>query len=331
MSKTMITFDIGDTYMKIAKREKDKIQVFCKQMPEDLVKDGIVQLPHMLTELIKETAKEFKLAKGECGLVVPDELVVCRKLTLPAMTEKQLGVNLPFEFSDFITGKPTGYVYDYALQDMIYDETGKPKEMILTGAVMSKESVSKYVDIFRGAGFRLRTLIPQEIAMTNLMKHALLEDRIDADREYCIVNLGHRSTQVYIFKGDNLNVLRKIYVGGTDVDKTIAANEIVDEFLARTHKNTNFNNVLEKEYCKEVFSKIAVEVMKVINFYKFNNRESNLEDIYFCGGQSNIMALCDSVADANQLDRQSITKLLPKGTEKNTDVSGTVAIGCLLQ
>lgn len=331
MSKTMITFDIGDTYMKIAKKDKDKYTVYTKQMPEDLVKDGIVQLPHMLTEMIKEVRKEFKLPKCECGLVVPDELVVCRKLTLPAMTEKQLGVNLPFEFSDFISGKPNSYVYDYAMQEMIYDESGAPKEMILTGAVMSKESVAKYMEIFRGTGFKLRTLIPQEVAVTNLMKNALREEKISAKKEYCIVNLGHRSTQVYIFKGDNLIVLRKIYMGGADVDKAIAANEIVDEFLARTHKNTNFNNVLDKEYCKEVFGSIAVEVMKVINFYKFNNRESALEDIFFCGGQSHIWALCDNIAEINEFDNQPTERILPKSTEKNTDVSGAIAIGCLLQ
>ena len=142
MGKTIIAFDIGDTYIKIAKQEKDKIRIYCKQMPEDLVKDGIVQLPHMLEEFLKDLRKEFKLPKGECGIVVPDEEVVCRKLTLPAMTEKQLEVNLPFEFSDFISGKPNHYVYDYALQEMITDQNGNPKEMVLTGAVMSKDAVT---------------------------------------------------------------------------------------------------------------------------------------------------------------------------------------------
>ena len=78
---------------------------------------------------LKEVKKEHGLKKGECGLVLPDEVTVCRSITLPAMTEKQLEVNLPFEFSDYISSDPQKYVYDYALQEMKCDENGKPKSV----------------------------------------------------------------------------------------------------------------------------------------------------------------------------------------------------------
>lgn len=331
MSKTILTFDIGESYIKIAHKEKDSIKVYVEQMPENLMKDGIIQMPHMMTDFLKGLKKELHLPKGDCGVVIPDELTVCRTLVLPAMTAKQLEVNLPFEFSDYISGEPQKYVYDYAMQEMIYDEDENPKEMVLTGAVMSKESVASYVNIFKNAGFRLRTLIPQEIALTNVMRTALEAGRVEKDKEYCVVNLGHRATQVYIFKGDRLNVIRNIPVGNVAIDKVISENENVDEFVARTYKNKNFNNILEKDYAKETFGMIAVEVMKVINFYRFNNRETMLEDMYFAGGGSNIIDLCNSIAEANALNGRRMIELLPDGMDKNTDLSGTLAIGVLLQ
>lgn len=332
MSGTMLTFDIGDSYIKIAVHDKSKIKVYAKQMPENLVKDGVIQMPKMFSDFLKEVRKEFKLPKGECGLVVPDELCVCRTLTLPAMTEEQLEVNLPFEFSDFITGKPQRYVYDYAMQEMIYDEeTNQPKEMILTGAVMSKEVVYGYIDMFRDAGLKLKTIIPQEIAVKNVMRKAVTEGRANMEEEYCLVNLGHRTTQVYIFKGDKLSVLRNIYIGEAAIDKAISENEMVDEFVARTYKSKNFNGVLDEEYSKDIYSKIAVEVMKVINFYRFNNRESELANIYFFGGGSNIAELCVDIADINDLHEESILQLLPKGVERQTDMIGLYAMGVLMQ
>lgn len=331
MSKTFLTFDMGDSYIKVAKKEGTKVTVYTKQMPENLVKDGVIEMSLMMTDFLKGLRKEFKLPKCDCGMVVPDELTVCRKLVLPAMTEAQLEVNLPFEFSDYISGKPQRYVYDYAMQEMIYDEEGNPKEMVLTGAVMSKEAVNKYVDIFKDAGFRLKTLIPQEIALTNVMKAAVASGRAQADKEYCIVNLGHRSTQVYIFKGDKLDVLRNIYLGGTTIDSAIAELENIDQFVARTYKHNNFNGVLDSESCKETFGRIAVEVMKVINFYRFSNRESELEDIYFFGGCSNIFELRDSIAEANELDMKSMIDLLPAEVDKKTDMIGLYAIGVTMQ
>lgn len=331
MSKTVLAFDIGESNLKIAHQGKNGAEVYSIQMPDNLMQDGIIQMPHMMSDFLKGIKKEYNLPSGQCGIVVPEELVVCRSLTLPAMTEKQLEVNLPFEFSDYISGEPQKYVYDYAMQEMICNEDGEPVEMRLTGAVMSKESVTSYINIFKNAGFKLRTLIPQEIAMTNIMKAAVAEGRASVDKEYCIVNLGHRQTQVYIFKGEEMLVFRNIHLGGKMLDEAISEHKNVDVYVARTYKNKNYNGVLESDFVQEVYGRIAVEVMKVINFYRFNNREATLEDIYFIGGGSNIPALCDSIAEINGLNKKSMRELLPTNVDVNADMIGVFALGVLLQ
>jgi type IV pilus assembly protein PilM len=101
--------------------------------------------------------------------------------------------------------------------------------------------------------------------------------------------------------------------------------------VARTYKNKNYNDILDREYAKETFGRIAVEIMKVINFYRFNNRDTQLGEMYFAGGGSNMKGLCESIAQANDLTGKSIMELLPKNVDYNTDASGILAIGVLLQ
>ena len=331
MGKTVLGFDIGESNLKIVHKGSHGMTIHSIQMPDNLMQDGMIQMPHMMSDFLKGIKKEYSLPSGNCGIVVPEELVVCRSLTLPAMTEKQLEVNLPFEFSDYISGEPQKYVYDYAMQEMICNEAGEPVEMRLTGAVMSKESVASYVEIFKNAGFKLRTLIPQEIALTNIMKAAVEEGRAEADKEYCIVNLGHRGTQVYIFKGTELIVFRNLHIGGKLVDEAIAEKRNVDVYVARNYKNKNYNGVLQTEAVQEAYGRIAVEVMKVINFYRFNNRESTLEYMYFMGGGSNIPALCDNVAEINDLQKKQLNELLPASVAADADMIGAFALGVLLQ
>lgn len=331
MSKTVLGFDIGESNLKIVQQGSHGMEIHSIQMPDNLVQDGIVQMPHMMTDFLKGLKKEYGLPGGQCGLIVPDELVVCRNLTLPAMTEKQLEVNLPFEFSDYISGEPQKYVYDYAVQEMICNDAGEPVEMRLTGAVMSKDSVTSYVNMFKNAGFKLRTLIPQEISLKNIMKVAVEEGRVDTEKEYCIVNLGHRGTQVYIFKGAELTVFRSLHIGGRLLDEAIAESRNVDTYVARNYKNKNYNGVLDSEAVQEAYARIAVEVRKVINFYRFNNRESTLENMYFIGGGSNIPALCDSIAEINDLKKASMYDLLPKSVSAEADMIGVLAMGVLLQ
>lgn len=331
MKKINLTFDIGDSHIKIAKREKGKIIVHSVQLPKNLINEGQMLAPHMMSDVLKDFRSQFKLPKTECGIVVPDELVVCRNLTLPAMTEDQLKVNLPFEFTDYISDEPQKYVYDYALKEMIYDEEGNPKEMNLIGAVMSKESVDTYANMLKNAGFTLRVVIPQEMSITNIMRNALEEGRILADKEYCIINLGHRTTQVFVFKGEKLVVLRNIHIGSGIIDKAIAEHENVDEFVARTYKSTNYNNVLDNQYVSDEYGRIALEVRKVINFYRFNNRDSELEDIYFIGGGSNLRGLSEMIAESNELAFRNMMDILPPSVEEGIDLSGIYALGVMLQ
>lgn len=331
MKKLNLSFDIGESHIKIARREKDKIVVHVAKMPENLFKEGKMLAPHLVADYIKDLRQQYKIPRTACGLVVPEELVVCRNLTLPAMTEEQLMINLPFEFTDYISDEPQKYVYDYALKEMIYDEAGNPKEMNLTAAVMSKESVDTYVSTMRNAGLDLRVIVPPEIAMSNVMRNAVEEKRIAPDEEFCIVNLGYKMTQVFIYKGESLAVLRKIHMGTVEIDKAIAENENVDEFVAKTYRNTNYNYVLRNDYVREQYLRIAVEIRKVINFYRFNNRSSEIKNMYFVGPGSSLEGLCDIITENNELQLGVVNELLPPSTQLGIEFSGLNAIGVMMQ
>lgn len=331
MGKITLTFDIGESYIKIAKNEKGKIKLFRQQIPANMVKEGVIQTPVLVKDFLRELRKQYNLPKCECGLVVSDDISICRTLTLPIMSEEQLQVNLPFEFADYITGKASHYIYDYALHEILNDDEGKPAEMLLTGVVMSKETINTYVDIFRDAGFKLRRIVPNEACLMNIMRAAVKEGRAKKDQEYCIVNLGHRTTQVYIFKGDVLQVFRKIYIGGSAMDKAISEHEMVDEYVSRVYKHKNYNNVLYTDYSRELYRSLAVEIMKAINFYRYNNRDSELTEMYFAGGGSNIGDLCMDVAEACDLKSKSIVNLMPNNLAMDTDMSGVFAIGAMMQ
>lgn len=331
MRKTIIGFDIGNSALKIAVQEKEQLQVHSVPLPENLVAEGVIKLPRLMVEFLKDVKKQYKLKSGPCGLIVSDAQTVCRSISLPPMTVQQLEINLPFEFNDYITDEPDKYVYDYAVQEMVRDEEDKVKEMKLVGAVISKSVVEEYINVFRSAGFRLQTMIPQEMSLSNLMKAAIAAQRAEADKEYCIVNLGHESTRVYILKGDQLLMIRNLSMGGVDIDKAIAANENVDVFMASTYKTSNYNGVLDKEYCREIFTRLTLEIMKVINFYYFNNRESVLDSIYFAGGTSSVEVLCQSIAETTNLEPKQVAELMPFEMDAVQAATGLLAIGTMLQ
>lgn len=331
MSKTIVGFDIGNSFLKVAVRKSKAMQVHTIPMPDNLIKEGLVIYPAMMIDFLKDIKKDYKLKSGPCGLILPDALTIYRSMTMPPMTDRQLDINLPFEFHDYITGEPEDYVYDYCVQELVRDENDEVTEIKLVAAAAAKARVLEYTNMFKSAGFKIQTVLPQEVAVTNLVKNAIQTGKALTDKEYCLVNIGHLSTKVYIFKGDRLLVTRTIAIGGIDFDKAIAENENVDIYMAGTYKATNYNGVMDKEYCRDVYTKLTLEVIKVLNYYYFNNRNSALDSIYFGGGVSGLTALCRTIAEATNLEYKPLVKLLPDDMDETEAADGVLAIGLLMQ
>ena len=110
MGKTILGVDIGYDSMKLALVKDGKVKkAVTVAMPKNLLREGRVVSPESMGELIR------KAMNGRGALVLPNETVFIRNVTMPVMTEDQLKYNLPFEFRDYISDELKNYVFDYAM------------------------------------------------------------------------------------------------------------------------------------------------------------------------------------------------------------------------
>ena len=59
--------------------------------------------------------KGHGIRNKKVSLILPDEDLYFSRTTLPLMSEKQLKVNLPYEFSKIVGKDADQYIYDYSL------------------------------------------------------------------------------------------------------------------------------------------------------------------------------------------------------------------------
>lgn len=337
MGKTRVGFDIGAGDLKIVQCDSAGIRrLAVEPMPDSLVKGGQIVSYDAMVDFIKRSVKKNHISGRDCGLVLSGGEAFLRRLTVPTMTAEQLSVNLPYEFRDYLTMDKDKYFYDYAVNAVKAGEDGAPGELDLTAAAISKETISNYVSMFRRAGFKLRTAAPPECAYANLIRakeaRETREPGDEGEREYCILDLGHTATRIYIFTGSRLEASRVIEYGSAMVDAAIADALGVDEHMAHAMKEANHDGAQELEGSRSVYANIAVEIRKAINFYSFNNRASTLQDAYFCGGGAYIPALLDAITGTVDLSLKGIRSLLPGGgrfVEKS--VFAAAAVGITLQ
>ena len=330
MARTRLGFDIGSNSMKVAVRQGGSVRVEEARLPENLVDEaGNITLPHAFSQFLRQTKKDLKLPGGKAALVLPPNQVICRLVTMPKMTVDQLAMNLPYEFSDFVHGSSDQYFCDYALctpteeELSSGDETGEPGVPMMAAAA-SRQTLANYVQMFARAGIRLRTILPQEMALINLVKGSLS----GGTEEFCFVDLGQQATRITVVWRDRVQATRQIALGGRNLDMAAAEQFGVDAFLANTYKRGNYQGVQSLPTLTDVCDRIAVEILKVINFYQFTNRSSTLEGIYLVGGGSALPYLRNSIESTVGMSLLSPDYFLPSAGEQAAD--GIFAAGAAM-
>jgi len=327
MSKKIIGVDLGVSEVKFAVLNGASVErTVHVQTPENLVRNGMPVSPEAMAAFLKQAASKNGLRAGAWAISLSPSQSFTRCVTVPRMNVEQLELNLPYEFRDYITQGKEKYQYDYAVLENRKGQDGAGDEMDLMACAALKSTLIQIQATFRQAGARLKWIVPEEFAYRSLLRRAYPEGKDPV----CLIDLGHSSTRVHIFKGERFEVSRIIDMGGAYQDSAIAEHLGVDPFLAHTKKQANQDGVLEEEFCLEVYRSISLEVMRAINFYNYDSQES-LETVYVMGGGVLNRHLLEELESTIGLEIKNAAELLPGGRAGDAPCLFAAAAGAAWQ
>lgn len=331
MSKSIIGIDMGHDSLKLALvRGKEVKKAVSVPMPVKLVNDGRIISPQTMGELIYASAKDNGLRGSGAAVCLPNETVYLRDLVMPQMTVSQLLYNLPFEFRDYVSEELSDYLYDYAIINNSAEtetETGdKQPAMELTGIAVHKDVMEEVREAVRKSRFKLLSAAPTVSAYKRLVMNLPLNVRPATD-EYCFLDLGYHSIRMYVFKGNMHKATRILEIGMNALDTAVAEAHNVDERLAHTYFVSNHEGCQNDEYCVAAYNNIALELLRALNFYSFSNRESQLSDVWLCGGGASITPLKKAVVETLGMRIHDASELVSGGRKLENCGSLIQAIG----
>lgn len=353
--KKILGIDIGHDRLKMALVDNGIVlDAVAVKMPENLFKDGHVTSRESMADLISRTLKENDIKASKAAVALPNESVYIKNVRMPMMTVDQLEYNLPFEFNDYITGEVKDFVFDYAvLKD---EEEAKPadetaeestetngdvpkaeekaeeeeKTLSLMAVGAEKELIEEYAAIIHKAGLNMVKAAPALCSYITLIREQM-DVLSQYTTEFCILDLGYEATRMYIFDRDRHEATRIIEVGMSSIERVIADLFGVENHLAHTYMISNFENCLEKEEVREACDNIAVELMRAMNFYRFSNPNSNLSDMWLCGGGAVMHALCEAIGGMLDMRLHTASELVPEGDDIPDCNSFVQAIGAAFE
>jgi len=329
MSRSIIGLDFGSCALKAAVWDGGKITRMLEEpMPDQMVRGGSVTSAEAMADFLKRVLKENRISVRRAAVLLPASQVFVQLCELPAMTQNQLKLNLPYEFRDFIPENRDNYFYDYALIEMRKDEAGTPKTMRLLAAAVSKELVQSYANLCRWAGLKLVTAIPVEMAYTNLLRRYNPQT---GPQEICIVDCGHTGQRVYFYSRNTFETAREGEQGGAGIDETLADLLGADIHIAHVRKEANAQEELAMPQVRSYLQETLRDAQRAVNFYHFSNPDRQLEMGYYCGGGSRIPFLQEELEGVTELRMRPITELLGETPDPEKAVSCAGAIGAAIQ
>ncbi len=331
MSTTMLGLDVGASALKMALVSGDRVQkAAAEPLPDNLIReDRITSLDAMAHEL-KDALRRHRITARKCALVLPPESAIVRRITVPYMTVEQLQMNLPYEFHDYIQSDKDLFFYDYAVVETRLGEDGQPRELDLIAAAARRETVAEYRLLLRKAGLKLAVAVPECLTYRNLIR-AYERSHPDHPAEYCAVDMGHRAIRMHMYRGTAYETTRVVEFGGAALDALIADAEAVDPHLAAGYKRSNYDGAQEIPACRDLYARIAVELLRAVNFYGFNTPDADLKDVWLGGGLAKVTALTDEIRENLELSVHPVEDLLPAGAESADAALCAAAAGAALQ
>ena len=322
----MIGIDFGNFGVRFCLCEGYTAKQFvCERLPDNIVQNGSVVSWDAMGDTLRSAMKSHGLRGRNIAFSLPESSVNIQRVSLPLMSEQQLKVNLPYEFHDYINEDMDKYIYDYAV-NKIDDES-----MELLAVACRGDVVENYVTMSRRAGLNLKILAPDIVGFRNILRrYEHVSGAESGVQDYAILDLGDRTLKFHFFTRGEYEITRILEPGCRAVTEAMAEASgheihIVSEAAL---SGSLGEEKMDTPELREIYSAMAVEVMRVLNFYRYSNPAANLECIHYCGGGANIPALIDEISRSADVPLRPLTDLIECSEELRKEmISGPLAYG----
>ena len=135
-------------------------------------------------------------------------------------------------------------------------------------------------------------------------------------KDYAVLSLEYSRDRLHFFSNGAYEITRNLGITEKQICEVIAQNEGVDIHIAQLMLDRNQNHVLEQEQVSDLLQSVATEVMRVMNFYNYNNPRNTIDAIYYYGREVD-SAFLERIQSMTELPIRPLTDLLeePAGNE----------------
>lgn len=178
-----------------------------------------------IAEAIQKTLRENNVSARDTVLTFTDESIVIRRIELPHMARDEIVDALKWQAKNLIHYDVDKAVIDFELLGETQKEDGS-KIMDLLVVIASRDEIDKKVKILKESNLDAVSITVSPFALENILK---IDQDIDSSKSISIIDIGHKKTEVSIFRGKALEFVRYIPVGSGNITEAMTGSIALED------------------------------------------------------------------------------------------------------
>ena len=301
-TKSVVGLDIGSSAVKAVELKPAgkgfKVLAFATEpIPPDSIVDGAIIDGAAVSDAIKRLFENKAFKTKEVAASLSGNAVIVKKISLPVMTQAELGESIYWEAEQYIPFDIQDVNIDYQILDAgTGPESKGTMDVMLVAA--KKEKIADYTGVISQAG-RLPVIVDVDaFALQNAFE---VNYGVDPQAVVVLLNAGASAININIIQGNQSVFTRDVSMGGNAYTEAVQKElnlpfDTAEQLKKRQHvENLSFEDV--KPVLHSMTENVLLEIQKTFDFYKATATSDKIDKILLSGGASRVDGFAEAVAE----------------------------------
>ncbi|MBF0449782.1 MAG: type IV pilus assembly protein PilM [Candidatus Magnetomorum sp.] len=294
----LIGLDLGSHTIKfcelVEKKRSWTLKKFgFKKIPREVIQEGIVKDPEVLSKEIQFLLKRHDVTERNVAISVSGFSVIVKRITMPNMTEAELRSRINYEAEQYIPFDINDVNLDFQI---LGDASTKPDHMNIVLVAAKKDMVSDYITTLNAIGLNAAVIDVDCFTLQNIFTH-----NYSGEETIALIDIGASKTNINIIQNKQSLLLKDISVGGESLTQDIVNRVDCDFEEAEEIKQTGESDLISQEEYLDIKTSTltywASEFKRPLDSFISANPGQGINKIIVSGGSANIDGLLQTLTE----------------------------------
>ncbi|MBI5233572.1 MAG: type IV pilus assembly protein PilM [Deltaproteobacteria bacterium] len=292
--KETVALDIGSHSIKLVQLSQSKkgwhlSRLAMKELPPEAIVDGSLIDSMTVHSALKEILKENSIKAKDTAISLTGHSVIIKKVSMPAMTEEELGESIQWEAEQYIPFPIADVNIDF--QILGEDASGRGQMDVMLVAA-KKEVINDYTNLIKEAGLNPVVVDVDAFAIENMLD---INYPISANEKIALINIGASITTISVTVGGLTQFTRSIPIGGNryteELQRKFNVNFKDAEGLKMGEVAAGIDSQDLAKAITTVSTNLIMEIRRSLDFFLAGGPDMFISKILLSGGGAKIKGL----------------------------------------